>query len=524
MPVVLVGPPGVGKSAVGRALAEALGRPFVDTDAAIEADSGLSVAELWAREGEAAFRAREARLMANLPDDVVVASGGGTLTAPGVEALLASGAWRVVALEAPVEVLLERVGRRPGERPLLAASPERRLSALMAERRPLYARAEARFPAVRSPRRVAAEIARYLALSPVPGEVVGRGALAFLRPLLAGRPLLVTEPRVDRLHGPRLRAALGRERLGTVRMPEGERAKRMEAVVRAARVALARGADRDSVFVAAGGGALGDSAGLLAALYMRGVRWAVVPTTLLAMVDASLGGKVAVDLPEGKNLLGAFHPPAASVVDTAFLATLDGARWREGMAESVKAGILGDGDLLERLASATVGPETDDLDEVVRRARAVKRKRVEADPRESAGGVREHLNLGHTLGHALETLSGHRLSHGDAVAIGTAAILRLAEELGLLPPREARPMWAALRRQGLPTEAPPWLDASPAQAAAVMRRDKKARGGAVRLIVPRGVARVEAVAVEEPTLVRLAALAGLGGGAGPFLDTRGRGC
>lgn len=510
MRIVLVGPPGVGKTAVGRALAKRLGWPLVDTDGAIAADAGTTVPELWRREGEAAFRAREGRVVAALADDVVVATGGGTLEAPGALAWLDDPANRVVFLDAPLSLLLERVGRRAGDRPLLAQSPEHALRDLLERRRPLYARAELRLRSLRRPQRTAAEVARYLAASPARGEVVGRGALAFLAGMLPGRPLLVTDSEVERLHGARLKAALASRR-APLRLPRGERAKRMDVVVRGARWALGRGADRDSVLVAAGGGALGDAAGMLAAVYMRGIRWAVVPTTLLAMVDASLGGKVAVDLPEGKNLLGAFHPPVASVVDTAFLDTLPEEGWREGLAESVKGAIIGDGALLERLgAPAARGGEA--LDEVVRRARAVKRARVEADPRERAGGVREHLNLGHTLGHAIESLSRHRLSHGDAVAIGLAAILRLSEADGLLAPARAEPMWRALRAQGLPERAPAWLEAGVEDAVAAMRRDKKARGGRVRLVVARAVERIEAIEADEAMLARLAAFGGLVGG------------
>lgn len=512
MRIVLVGPPGVGKSAVGRALGQKMQRRFVDTDVAIAADAGMDVPTLFQAEGEAAFRAREVRLLANLPDDVVVATGGGTLTAPGALDALAGAENRMIHLHAPASLLLDRVKRRPGQRPLLAESPERALRLLLEARAPLYNRAELRLRAVHRPSRMAGEIIRYLEMSPVPGEVVGSGAVAYLRGLLPGAPLLVTDAYLDKLHGHALRSALGRGHGGTVRMPRGERSKRMEAVMRAARSALARGSDRDTVLVAAGGGALGDAAGLLAALYMRGVRWVVVPTTLLAMVDASLGGKVAVDLPEGKNLIGAFHPPVASVIDTDFLSTLPEEGWREGLAESVKGAILGDAGLLEVLASAPAAREGSGVEELVRRARAVKRVRVDADPREAKGGVREHLNLGHTLAHALETLSGHRMRHGEAVAVGLSAILRLAEEEGLLKRADARPMWQAIRQQGLPTEAPDWFEASPDEAVAVMRRDKKARGGQVRLVVPRAPERIEMVPADEAMLRRLAVLGGLRGG------------
>lgn len=507
MRVVLVGPPGVGKSAVGAVLARRLGLPLIDTDSEIVRDAGMSVAELFARDGEASFRAREGRLMAALPDGVVVATGGGTLTAPGAEGVFADPANRVFFLDAPVALLVERVGRRAGRRPLLTQSPERALRDLVERRRPLYARAELRLRALRRPQRTAGEIERYLDMSPARSEVVGRGALAFLDGMVGGRALLVTDSEVERLHGAALRSALGLRR-APLRLPRGERGKRMDVVVRAARGALARGVDRDSVIVAAGGGAVGDAAGFLAAVYMRGVRWAAVPTTLLAMVDASLGGKVAVDLPEGKNLLGAFHPPSASVVDTAFLDTLPEDGWREGLAESVKGAILGDGALLATLAAA-VPRAGEGLDEIVRRARAIKRARVDADPRERLGGVREHLNLGHTLGHAVETLSGHRLSHGDAVAIGLSAILRLAEADGLLTAAGAEPMWRALRAQALPERVPAWFDRGGDEVLASMRRDKKARGGRVRLIVPRAVERIEVVEADEAMLRRLIAFAGI---------------
>lgn len=512
MRIVLVGPPGVGKSAIGRALSRRLGLDLIDTDERITAAAGMTIAQLFARDGEAAFRDREAAELRALGDDVVVATGGGTLTAPGALALLDRDDTRVIALDAPISLLVDRVRRRPGQRPLLAGDPEASMRTLVETRRPLYARAELRVRAVHRPARVAGQLARYLEMSPRRGEVIGSGALDFLAGMLPGRPLLVSDAHVEHLHGARLRAAIGRGGAGTVRLPRGERAKTMEAIVRAARSLVARGADRDTVLVAVGGGALGDSAGLLASLYMRGVRWAVVPSTLLAMVDASLGGKVAVDLPEGKNLLGAFHPPAVSVVDTDLLATMPDDLWREGWAESVKGAAIGDPELLERLGRGPAAREGEELVDTVRRARAVKRERVLADPREALGGVREHLNLGHTLGHAIETLSGHRLAHGDAVSIGLAAILRLAEGDGMLAHAEAAPIWAALRAQGLPTEAPDWLAVGQADAVAAMARDKKARAGRVRLVVPRAVGRIEMVTADEAMLTRLAAFAGLAAG------------
>jgi 3-dehydroquinate synthetase len=221
---------------------------------------------------------------------------------------------------------------------------------------------------------------------------------------------------------------------------------------------------------------------------MRGVDWVAVPTTLLGMVDASLGGKVAVDLPEGKNLLGAFHPPRATVVDPALLATLPEGEWREGLAEAIKAGMIADPELLEALAEAPAPRHGEALVELVRRARAVKARIVAEDPEERLPGGRERLNLGHTIGHAIEQASSYTISHGRAVAMGLAAIARLAEEEGLLDRAAGDLLRRALVRQGLATRIPGLPVDALIDAA---RRDQKNRDGLLRLVVPRAVGQVE---------------------------------
>jgi len=517
--IVLVGPPGVGKSVTGRALAARLGLAHVDTDQLLAQRAGRAcAAEVLREEGEAAFRAREAEVVRNLPDDVVVSTGGGTLSAPGAwPALEAMGA-RVIALEAPVSLLAARIRRRPGSRPLLdgAESLEDALRALLAKRAPLYARAEVRLRALVQPQRMAQDIARYLAAAERPREPVGEGTLRYLRGLVPGRAVLVTEPVVDALHGTTVRRALGHALRGTIRLPSGEAAKRMDVVMRAARQLLRRGADRETVLVVVGGGALSDAAGLLAALYMRGIPWVSVPTTLLAMVDASLGGKVAVDLPEGKNLVGAFYPPVATVVDTSLLATLPPEGWREGLAETVKAAVIGDDALLETLRAGPVPKTGPALAEWVRAARRIKAEIVGQDPKERPGHVREYLNLGHTLAHALEQASGYRLSHGTAVALGTAAMVRMAALGGELDGATAARILEALRVQDLPLTLAdvPGRAALGLRLAAIMAafsHDKKARQGRVRIVVPHGVGHMEVRPATDGELEQLARLAGVGG-------------
>lgn len=497
MRIFLIGPPGVGKSAVGRLLSRKLTLPLIDTDRYIEGLAGRTVPELFASEGEEAFRRRESDVLFSLPETCVVSTGGGTVLAAGARQILTGPQARTFALRAPLRTLVQRTSRRPETRPLLSqGDPEATLRRILQERAPMYAWAEAEFSAFRSPRQVASEIIPYLEATQWEGprRPVGEGTLRFLGSLTAGRVLLVTEPRVEAIHGPAVRAALARRgALPILRLPTGEAAKRPGAIVRVARACVRRGIGRDFTIVAFGGGSLTDTAGLLAALYMRGIPWVVVPTTLLGMVDASLGGKVAVDLPEGKNLLGAFHPPTASVIDPALLSSLPDEGWREGMAEVVKAGMIADPELVVRLASGPAPRQGDGLVDLVRRSRAVKAQVVEQDPEERMPGGRERLNLGHTIGHAIEQTSGYRVSHGRAVAMGMAAAARLAEEEGLLPRSAGDLLRRALVRQDLATRIPALaVDAL----LIAMRRDKKNRGGALRIVLPREVGQVEVRAVD----------------------------
>ncbi len=329
-----------------------------------------------------------------------------------------------------------------------------------------------------------------------------RIAAAGLKP---GRCAVVTNPTVGEHHLPALVAALTEAGFEPVifQVPDGEAYKTLATVGDLyggfAEAKLARG----EPVIALGGGVIGDMAGFVAATWLRGVPFVQIPTSLLAMVDASVGGKVAVDLPQGKNLVGAFKQPELVLIDPALLSTLPGGEFRSGLAEILKAGIINDATLFDFLAGGAPATEvattSKALTEIIADAVRVKARIVERDPYEL--GDRAWLNLGHTFGHALELLSGYTLRHGDAVALGMIAAAEMSAALGYcdvdLPPR----VRAAIERLGLPTRHA----FDPAAALAAMGTDKKRRGRSLRFVLIRDIGDVF-VADSVPETEILAAL------------------
>ena len=338
---------------------------------------------------------------------------------------------------------------------------------------------------------------------------IGTGILAEIAALagtlgLGRRVAVATDSRVGPLHAPRVEAALRAGGLEPVRveMPAGEPHKGWAALDGFIAGFAAGGLDRSGWVLALGGGVVGDTAGLAAALYMRGVPLVQAPTTLLAMADASVGGKVAIDHPAGKNLVGVFKQPAAVVADLATLATLPGDEIANGMAEIVKAAIIAPpGRLLELVESGTPPSE-----ELVALAVEVKRAVVEADPYEN--GARALLNLGHTFGHAFERLSNYQLKHGFAVAQGMMTAAHLAERLDRAAPALTARTARLLAAAGLPLHwgagLPPGT--APAAVLAAMATDKKRRAGRLRLVLAHDIGDVRLVE-DVPEVAILAALA-----------------
>ena len=484
--IVLVGMMGSGKTTLGAALAQRCGRPFVDVDDELVGRLGCSIAEFFATHGEAAFRQFEADTMAEIlarPGAAVLGTGGGAVLHGGTRELLARAA-QVVWLQAPVETLAARVGSGV-RRPLLAgANPADRIRALMAERAEFYeAAANHRLDVgVGSVEQLIERLAAQLgidrgALNGVRVELADRGYDVVVGPGALGQLSVLLPP------GTRKVAIVSQAAIPvtveleqpcrTFLIGEGEEAKRLATVEDLCRRFAQWGLSRGDAVVAVGGGVVTDVAGFAAAVYHRGVPVIHVATTLLGQIDAAIGGKTGVNLPEGKNLVGAFWQPAAVVCDTDLLSTLPERDYRAGLGELAKYHFLGGG-ALDRLSLA----------ERVTASVRIKAEVVSGDERE--GGRRAILNYGHTLAHALEIAGEYDLRHGEAVAIG----LIYAAELGLRRERIDAARVAEHRRvvaaYGLPGTLPPRVDLD--QLVDLMGRDKKAIAGLTFVLDgPRGV-------------------------------------
>jgi shikimate kinase/3-dehydroquinate synthase len=430
---------GAGKTTLGAQVARRLGRPFQDVDDEIERAEG-PIWDLFAQQGEAAFREIEARFVRDAlgrREAGVIAVGGGAVETP--ELLREPGAL-VVHLDVDVETAWRRV--RGSRRPLAQDEAEFR------------ARFERRAPLYRGLADAVAQDADGVVLAAA-GIDVTVGSLERLGELVPGegQVALVSDAHVSGIHGADAQLALGGRLASTHTVPAGEEAKTLAVVERLWReLAL----DRRGLVVALGGGSTTDVAGFAAAAYLRGVAWIAVPTTVVGQVDAAIGGKTAIDLPSGKNLVGAFHWPVSTAIDPALLETLPERERAGGMAEVVKTGLLAGEPLWEL-------PEP----ELVRRCAAFKAAVCLRDPHEQ--GERAILNLGHTFAHALETAAGYEgLSHGEAVALGLLAALRLSGQ-------ETRVVEEVLRPQRVRVDRD--------RAWAAIARDKKSIGGSPRLVL-----------------------------------------
>ena len=327
--------------------------------------------------------------------------------------------------------------------------------------------------------------------------LIGRGLLAKLPALVrdacpAARYVVITDSHVNPLYGGQVATALRDARLpgDVLAFPAGEWNKTRETWASLADRMLALECGRDCAVIAVGGGVVGDVAGFVAATYLRGVPHVQVPTSLLAMIDSSIGGKTGVDVPAGKNLLGAFHQPRLVIADLDVLGTLPPVQLAAGMAEAVKHGAIADAAyfaFLEREAAAVTARDPAALERVVRRSVEIKAEVVAADEREA--GRRAILNFGHTMGHAIEATAKFAVLHGEAVAIGMAYEARLAAALGIAAPATADRVCALLERYGLPLERP--ATGTVDDLIAAMRHDKKARAWTLRFALPRAVGEMQ---------------------------------
>jgi len=516
--VVLVGLPGSGKTAVGRRLAHRHDAEFIDLDESIEHADGRRIPEIFEADGEPAFRALERDAVGRLgpPDPApevrrVIATGGGAVMDP-------RNRWALYRRRLPVwldgrpEVLAQRLRRSPNVRPLIQGrDPIGAIRELARNRARFYAAGARlnsasevsslveRIDELAASRSAQPDGTVLLRADTISGHlVIGEGIAAAeisdaLRRLEAERAIVVSEPGAWAAAGEALTSAIAAGGLSVERvmLPQGEDAKRLSVIETAARELASLRAERREPIVALGGGALGDAAGFLAATWLRGVPLIHVPTTLVAQIDSSIGGKTGVDLPEGKNLAGAFYQPSAVIVDIAFLRTLPERQRRAALGEAVKMAVLGDERLFELLETEgeAIAQGSDAafdggaVAEVVERSAWAKVDVVTADEKEhGASGGRISLNLGHSLGHAFEAAGGFGdLLHGEAVAAGLRAAAAIGEAVGVTPSERRLRIEGLLDRLGLATGPLPY---SLSTVMSALATDKKHAAGALRWVLP----------------------------------------
>jgi shikimate kinase/3-dehydroquinate synthase len=530
--IFLVGLMGSGKTTVGRALAKRLNKRFFDSDHEIEARTGASIPLIFEIEGEASFRQREADMIRDLTacEGVVLATGGGSIINPQSRDYLKSRGL-VIYLRAGVSSILQRTGHDKNRPLLQTADPRARLEELTVQREPYYQEVadiviETGRPNVqylvqtiiaylenlpenpkgirltdadKQPMNQIAQtvqtdaIAEPITLQVELGErsypiTIGQSLLAhgkLIADAVTGeRAAIVTNTVVGPLYldavAQSLRAA--GKRVTEIVLPDGEEEKTWENLQRIYDGLLSEQCDRKTTIIALGGGVVGDMAGFAAATYMRGVPFVQVPTTLLAQVDSSVGGKTGINHPLGKNMIGAFYQPKAVIADTATLNSLPQRELSAGLAEVIKHGAIIDApffDWIESNIGRLMARDPDALAYAIRRSCEIKADVVRQDERE--GGLRAILNFGHTFGHAIESGMGYgQWLHGEAVGCGMVMAADLSQRLGLIDAAARDRVAALVQAAGLPHVAPDlgaerWLE--------LMQVDKKNEGGQIRFIL-----------------------------------------
>ena len=505
MNIFLYGPPGTGKSTIGKILAHNLNLPFVDLDTLIEAKADLSISQIMEQQGEAAFRVLESSMLKEITvhsfnaAPQVVALGGGTLLREENRSL-AEAHGTVVLLMAELPTLIDRLRNDAGKRPLLAGDLQEKLTSLLEQRKEHYASfaIQIQLDGMTSDQCAALIQTRlgrfHLSAMGEYDVIIGDVKQLASLPYKLQNPLIVTDENIAQFHLEKIESVLrfsGREPKAIV-LPAGEKHKNLNTISHLWDAFLENGLDRRSTVIALGGGVIGDMAGFAASTYMRGVRWICIPTTLLSMVDASIGGKTGFDLPQGKNLIGSFYPPKLVLADPQILTTLPHRELISGMAEVVKHGIISDSELFH-LCACGWDWVRNNLEPVVKRAMAVKIQIIEEDPYEK--GFRVALNLGHTVGHAVELVSRFELRHGEAIAIGMVTEAKFAEQIGIAEPGLSNAISGVLSGYGLPVNIPENLPRE--EILRAMRVDKKKDAKKIRFAFPVSIGKVQLVDVTD---------------------------
>lgn len=500
---------GTGKTTVGKNLAKQLDYQFIDTDHLIEERIGMTIAEYFKKEGEAAFRRQEELLAQELAEREghIISTGGRFMLNPDNAAAL-SKTGRVFCLVATPDEILDRVtGDTENVRPLLQVeNPMENIVELLQQRKDGYGRFSQFVTSQKEADMVAQDIAGIvkgqqdlrLAINTSSAHyefIVGGGLLPFVSQLarIEGPIAVITDATV----GPLYARSCGQVDT-VITVPPGRQNKTLNTAQTIYEQLLDAGFDRYGTIIALGGTVISELAGFIAATYMRGVDCVQCPTSLLAMADTSIGGKSGIDVAETKNLVGTIQQPKAVIADVATLASLSPRAFASGMAEIIKHGLLVKSDLLSKIESGKwkdesgfKQPPLSELQSLVAQSIQIKINIIQKDPYDERERIL--LNLGHTFANAIEKLSGHRISHGEAVAIGLVTAAQLSCNLGHCRPEVTGRIERALTSADLPTRIPHSLD--PAALMEAMKRDKKRRSGKQRYVLLKDVG--DAFATDE---------------------------
>ncbi len=508
MKIVLTGFMGTGKTSVGKEISRMLGYRFVDTDDLIEEREGMPISLIFKEKGEDYFRNVEQSIVqeAGQMRNVVIATGGGVIkNKKNVESLARRGV--IIWLKASPEIILKRVMTEGGKRPLLnVEEPLIEINNMLKERLPLYQQADTAVDTdYITPRETAREIIRKLGLEsqlvPVSlGErsydiVIGSKLLQRLglrlKEFRPSKVAIISNDRVFPLYRDIVLESLQEQNIvpEVILIPDGEEYKDFFWTYHMHNKLLKARFDRNSLLIALGGGVIGDMTGFIASTYMRGVRYVQVPTTLLAQVDSSVGGKTGINHPLGKNMIGSFYQPSLVLADVDTLRTLPKREFYAGMAEIIKYGVIADRKLFDYLKAnlddiISLG---DGIVHIIKRSSEIKADVVEKDERE--GGLRAILNFGHTVGHAIETVTGYtRFLHGEAVATGMCAAAELAVRMKIFDKEGAALIREIVELYHLPPDMPG--DIGVTDIIAAMEIDKKTEAGKLKFILPESIGRV----------------------------------
>jgi len=508
MKIVLTGFMGTGKTSVGKELSKRLGYSFIDTDVLIEEREGMPISLIFKKKGEDYFRQVERAVIEEVSrkKDVVIATGGGAIkNRENMENLRREGI--IIWLKADPEVILKRVMLEEGKRPLLdVKEPLNEIKRLLAEREKLYMQSDTFVDTnFITPEEAAQEIIKMLVLDTEEvmvslGErsykiVIGRKILSRLglrvKQFRPSRVAIISNNTVFPLYRDVLLSSMSEYNItpDVFLLPDGEEYKELLWAYYLYGRLLRKKFDRNSLLIAFGGGVIGDIVGFVASTYMRGIRYIQVPTTLLAQVDSSVGGKTGVNHPLGKNMIGTFYQPSLVFIDVETLKTLPQREFFAGIAEIIKYGVIADRALFDSLEKhreeiISIG---DEIIRVIKRSCEIKAQVVSKDEREA--GLRAILNFGHTIGHAIETVTEYKkFLHGEAIAIGMSITAGLSVKMGIFQRSDAQTLRNLIKSYKLPTDLPQEINTSDIVEA--IEVDKKVRNGKLRFILPESIGRV----------------------------------